>query len=63
MSLVDTIESLGYETDLGFFTTETATQLLLEFSHGDLTRARAQDLILHWTTARASYEAVGRWTP
>ena len=56
MSLIDQIEALGYEADIEFLTIETATQLLMEFSHGELTAAGAQDLILHWQTARSRCE-------
>jgi hypothetical protein len=59
MSLIDQIEALGYETDIEFLTIETATQLLLEFSHGELTAASAQDLILHWQTARDRLRKAG----
>lgn len=59
MSLIDQIEALGYEADIEFLPIETATALLLEFSHGELTAASAQDLILHWQTARSSYETPG----
>lgn len=54
-SLTDQVEELGAAVSAGLMTAERATQHLLEFSDGGLTRQGAGDLLARWQTARAAY--------